>query len=260
MQNFDNLQNTARRYMAHVSQLGTTQLHLRNPYIIAWWSAAFPGFGHLLLSKNIRGLLLFVWEIVINVESKLNLGMVYTFMGEFDKARQVIDPHWILLYISVYIFAIWDSYRTTVDINRISILAIRENHRFNTFSMGAMELNYLDKRNPRMAVIWSFLMPGTGQLYLNRIIGGFFVITWMIVICLNAHFNEAMLYLFMGDLHKANAVVNKQWLLFLPSIYGYSIYDAYLGTVENNKLFIREQSNWLKKMYQHPEFQVEMPE
>jgi len=32
MDNYRN-DNTARRYKAHVSILGTTQLHLRNPYI-----------------------------------------------------------------------------------------------------------------------------------------------------------------------------------------------------------------------------------
>lgn len=45
MNNYTN-DNTARRYSAHISIMGTTQIHLRNPYIIAWWSAAFPGFGH----------------------------------------------------------------------------------------------------------------------------------------------------------------------------------------------------------------------
>ena len=65
MNNYTN-DNTARRYKAHVSTVGTTQLHLRNPYIIAWWSAAFPGFGHLLLSKYLRGYSLFIWEILVN--------------------------------------------------------------------------------------------------------------------------------------------------------------------------------------------------
>ncbi|MDQ0857712.1 hypothetical protein [Bacillus sp. V2I10] len=83
--------NQYRRYKAHLSMLGTTQFHLRNPYIIAWWSAAFPGFGHLLLSKYLRGLLLFVWEVFINMQSHLNIAMVYSFCGEIDKARDALD-------------------------------------------------------------------------------------------------------------------------------------------------------------------------
>lgn len=63
MDNYTN-NNTARRYTAHVSIFGTTQIHLRNPSIIAWWSAAFPGCGHLLLSKYLRGFVLFIWEVI----------------------------------------------------------------------------------------------------------------------------------------------------------------------------------------------------
>ena len=40
MDNYSN-DNTARRYRAHVSVVGTTQIHLRNPYIIGWWSALY---------------------------------------------------------------------------------------------------------------------------------------------------------------------------------------------------------------------------
>ncbi|GAA0489355.1 hypothetical protein GCM10008986_13980 [Salinibacillus aidingensis] len=131
MQNYTN-DNTARRYKALVSVMGTTQIHLRNPYIVAWWSMAFPGFGHLLLSKYIRGYLLFIWEVVVNVQSNLNLGMIYSFQGKIDLAKDILDTRWLLIYIPVYLFAIWDSYRTTVDMNKVYILAERENHRFNT--------------------------------------------------------------------------------------------------------------------------------
>lgn len=124
MNNYSN-DNTARRYRAHVSILGTTQVHLRNPYIIGWWSAAFPGFGHLLLSKYLRGFVLFIWEVVVNVNSNINLAMIYSFQGEIDKAKEILDTRWLLIYIPVYIFAIWDSYRTTVDLNKIYVLAER---------------------------------------------------------------------------------------------------------------------------------------
>lgn len=103
MNNYTN-DNTARRYRAHVSILGTTQIHLQNPYIIAWWSAAFPGFGHLLLSKYLRGFVLFIWEVVVNIKSKLNLAMVYSFQGEIERAKEILEVRWLLIYIPVYIF------------------------------------------------------------------------------------------------------------------------------------------------------------
>lgn len=255
MNNYSN-DNTARRYRAHVSILGTTQIHLRNPYIVAWWSAAFPGFGHLLLSKYLRGFVLFAWEVVINLQSHVNMAMIYSFQGEIDKAKDVLDTRWLLIYIPVYIFGIWDSYRTTVDLNKVYVMADREEHKFNSFSIGAMEINYLDKRNPVMAVVWSFFVPGLGQLYIHRIVASFFVIIWTVVFFYYSHGLEAISLLFLGEIEKAIAVVNPEWLLFFPSLYGFGIYDAYINTVENNKLYDKEQRAYFKDNYQSPSFRV----
>lgn len=255
MDNFTN-DNTARRYRAHVSTLGTTQIHLRNPYIIAWWSAAFPGFGHLLLSKYLRGFVLFIWEVVVNVNCNLNLSMIYSFQGEIEKAKEILDTRWLLIYIPVYIFAIWDSYRTTVDLNKIFVLAEREEHRFNSFSIGIMEINYLDKRNPIMAIIWSLFMPGLGQLYIHRVITAFFVIIWGVVFFYLSHGLEALSLLFLGEIKQATDVINPEWLLFFPSIYGFAIFDSYINTVENNKLYDKEQRSYFREKYQSSSFQV----
>ncbi|MDT0161345.1 hypothetical protein [Bacillus sp. AG4(2022)] len=255
MNNYTN-DNTARRYRAHVSILGTTQIHLRNPYIIAWWSAAFPGFGHLLLSKYLRGFVLFIWEVVVNIKSKLNLAMIYSFQGDIDKAKDVLDTRWLLIYIPVYFFAIWDSYRTTVDLNKIYILAEREEHRFNTFSMGALEINYLDKRNPVMAVVWSFFVPGLGQLYIHRIVSAFLGIIWTVIFFYYSRGLEALSYLLMGDIKKSTSVIVPEWLLFFPSLYGFSLYDSYINTVENNKLFEKEQRTYFRENYQSSSFQI----
>ena len=176
MENYTN-ENTARRYKAHVSIVGTTQLHLRNPYIVAWWSAAFPGFGHLLLSKYLRGYVLFVWEVLVNINSHVNLAMIYSFQGNIDMAKEVLNTRWLLMYIPIYLFAIWDSYRTTIDMNKVYLLAERENHNFNTFSLGALEINYLDKnRNPILSVIWSLFIPRLGNFISIEIHRRFFLL------------------------------------------------------------------------------------
>lgn len=255
MNNYTN-DNTARRYKAHVSSLGTTQLHLRNPYIIAWWSAAFPGFGHMLLSKYIRGYALFIWEVIVNLKAHVNLSMIYSFQGNIDMAKEVLDTRWLLMYIPVYIFGIWDSYRTTVDMNRAYVLAEWENHRYNSFTLGAFEINYLDKRNPVMAVIWSFFLPGLGQLYLHRILTAFFIIVWLVTFFYFSHALEAVSLIFLGKMKEATSVIKSEWLLFLPSHYGFATYDAYINTVENNKLFEKELRNHLKENYQGKGFKI----
>lgn len=244
----------ARRRTAYVSSMGTTQIHLRNPYIIAWWSAAFPGFGHLLLSKYVKGFVLVAWEIIININANINLAIIHSFGGEFELAKQVLEPRWMLLYLPVYVYAIWDSYRTTVDLNKIFILADRENADFVNFKMTALEINYLDKRKPWVAVMWSFLMPGLGQLYIHRVITTFLIFICTVTSVYFSYFNWAIYYLFLGDFVQAKAVLNAEWFLFLPSIYYFSIYDAYVNTVENNKLFESEQKRFINDRYQNPSF------
>jgi len=256
MNNYTN-DNTARRYIAQVNLLGTTQIHLRNPYIIGWWSAAFPGFGHLLLSKYIHAFVLFVWEIFINLQANINLAIIYTFQGDFAMVKDVVDTRWLLAYMPFYLFGIWDCYHTTIDMNKISTLAEREGHRFNSFSIGTIEINYLDKRSPVMAVIWSLFIPGLGQLYSHRVIAAFFIMSWTAIFLYFSHVLEAIPLLFLGDVQQATSVLCSKWLLFLPSQYGFSAFDAYVTTVENNKLFEREQRNFLKDNYQHPDFQLQ---
>ena len=255
MDNYSN-DNTARRYKAYVSVLGTTQIHLRNPYVIAWWSTAFPGFGHLLLSKYLRGFLLLAWEVVINLNAHVNQSMIYSFQGNIVKAKEVLDTRWLLIYIPVYIFAIWDSYRTTVDLNNAYILCEREDHEINSFSIGVLEINYLDKRSPFLAALWSLFMPGLGQLYIHRIVTAFVLIILSVVFLYFSHLLEGVSLLFLGDIQKATDVLIPQWFLMFPSLYGFAIFDAYMNTIENNKLFDKEQRRFLKNHYQAKTFRI----
>lgn len=242
----------AKRYLAFVSMFGTTQIHKRNPYTIAFWSTAFPGFGHLLLNKYIRGYALVLWEVFINQKIHLNQAIVYSFNGQFLAARDVLDPRFMSLYTPVYLFAIWDSYRTTVDMNKMYVLARRENAPFSEFSVGALEVNYLDKRKPWLAVIWSMGIPSVGQLYLHRIILATFILVSTIVLVYESHLILAVHDLILGDIRSAAAAVNAQWLLYVPSFYCFTVYDAYVSTVESNKLFDHALRNRLIRNYQPP--------
>lgn len=241
-----------RRFTAKTTILGTTQLHLRNPYIIAWWSATIPGFGHLLLEKYIRAYLLILWEMVINTQAHLNMAIVYSFTAQFEQAKDTLDVRWMSLYAPVFIFAMFDSYRTTVDLNKTYILAERENAKFSPFKISGVEINYLDKRTPWVAAVWSALMPGMGHLYIHRILTAFYLLGVWILIVYQSHGLQAFHYTLLGEFSKTTSILDAQWALFAPSIVFYAIYDAYINTVENNKLFGKEQKAFLKKDYQKP--------
>lgn len=246
----------ARRKIANLSIWGTTYIHLRNPYVIALWSVCFPGFGHLLVDKYIRGYLLVLWEIFINQNSKLNLAMCYSFMGDIDKAKEVINVNYVYMYIPLYIFAIWDSYRSTVELNNLYILAEKDQLPAKVLTVKPFEINYLDKRSPLIAALWSMSIPSTGQLYLNQFISAFFTLCVTIVLIHFSHFLEGVHYLILGNLHKSTEVLNKQWLFYLPSLYFFGIYEAYTNAVENNKLFKAEQKMYFQKYYGLKDFKV----
>lgn len=246
----------ARRKRAYVSLSGTTTLHLRNPYVIASWSAAFPGLGHLLLSKYVTGFLLFLWEVFINYQAHVNLAILYSLTGKIDMAKEVINISWALLYIPTYIFAIYDSYRSTVDINNIYTLAVKEDSEVVPFKIGALEINFLDKKTPWVAAAWSLLSPGAGQVYIHRtIVAAFLLIGWIVVVYCSKLL-PAIQYTLTGQLDKVKSVVDWQWYLNIPSIYLYAMYDAYANCVEENNLYDWEQSKFLKNNYQNKNFHI----
>jgi hypothetical protein len=236
--------------------IGTTILHLRNPWVIAWWSAAFPGLGHLLLFKYLRGFSLFIWEMVINYYAHINQAIFYSCISEFDKAKLVLDKDWMLLYFATFIFAIWDSYRTATDINNVYTLAAREDAEIDCFHISALGINYLDKRSPINAFVWSLLSPGMGQLYNHNILMAGFILIWWIVNCYMSKLLPAIHYSVLGQFAQAKNILDIHWFMNIPSIYGFSIYSAYVHSVENNKLYDWEQAKFLKQQYQYAKFRM----
>ncbi|GMA61226.1 hypothetical protein NZD89_16235 [Alicyclobacillus fastidiosus] len=245
-----------RRNRAYVSEFSINQIHLRNPWITAAWSALAPGLGNLRQDRKVRGLILIIWGIVVNTSAKINTAIAYSLTGHFDIARKVIDTRWLLLYVAVYVFGLWDGYRGTVDVNKLYVLADREDAPIKPFVIKTLDVNFLDKRHPWVAAAWSALTPGLGTLYLHKIIQGLFFIGWTISVVYMAHCLPAIHYTMIGQFKHARQIMDMQWFLYLPAIYVFNIYDSYVSAVEYNKLFEKEQSKWLRDNYQMPSFKM----
>lgn len=243
-----------RRPIGLVSPIATNIIHLRNPWVTAWWSAMFPGFGYIIMGSYVKGFLLVAWELLINTEAHINTAILYSFTGRFELAKQVLEVRWLLLYLAVWVFGIWGSYRSTVDLNKLAILGEREGSTLIPVHISAFDVNFLDKRQPWVAVVFSALSPGLGHLYTHRIPTSFFVLILSIMVVYFSHFLEAIQYTALGAFSSATAILDPQWFLFLPSIYGFAIYDSYVNTVEYNKLFEREQARFLRDNYNNPHF------
>jgi hypothetical protein len=243
-----------RRRQASFNSIGTAQLHLRNPYVVALWSVLFPGFGHILLSQYIKGFLLLLWEIFINLKAHVNLALLHSLLGRFEQSREAVDIRWSLLYIPVYIFTIWDSYRNAVELNKQAILAQREDASPGAFFINPFAVTYLDKRSPYMTMAWCAASPGLSHLALHRILHAVFLVFWWIVIVYQSNILPAVFMTCFGEFQKVKTTVNPQWLMNIPSLFFFCVYAAYVNAVESNNLFDREQSHFLKNHYQSPEF------
>lgn len=230
-----------------VSAFGVNSLYPRPPWIAAWWSAAFPGFGHMYIGKYLHGLLLIVWELVVNNQSHLNMAIVLSFLGRFEEAKALLNQDWALLYVAVYVYSIWDSYRCAVEVNKIHALAEVEDAPVAPADVSFFDVVILEKKNPWLGMVWSALSPGLGQLYGGSTVIGMFILAWWIYACHKAGAVRTWLCSFLGDFDGALAAVDWQWFLFLPSMYVFAVYQAYSSVNESNTLFDIEQIRYLRE-------------
>jgi len=180
--------------------------------------------------------------------------LFYTFLGRFDAAKEAVDIRWSLLYIPTFVFAVWDSYRSAVDLNKQYILAARENAPVSAFVINTFGVNCQDKRSPSVAAAWCAATPGLGHLMLQRIHHGVFVLFMWILVVYYSNVLTAIHLSFYGEFAVARGVLEPQWFLNIPSLFYFCVYTSYVNTVESNKLFDLEQSQYLKKNYQSAEF------
>ena len=245
-----------RNITAYISPYSINNIDVKNPFIIAWWSAAFPGYGHLALGYNFIGVILILHESIINTLSGLNTAIFYSFIGEFSMAKQSLEIRWLLAYIPPYLFSIWDSYQRTVQLNEDSIIAHQRGYQIVYNGMSAFDINRLDRKSPIYAVLWSLLAPGSGHIYINRLPTVILATPWLILVIYFSKIISATHYTMLGNFELARNLADPQWLIILPSIYGFVAYDAYLHTVEYNKLYKMYHKDFLENTYQDSDFQM----
>jgi hypothetical protein len=78
------------------------------------WSIALPGFAQLLTGNLVKGILFVILEFLVNLNSNFNKGIMYSFLGETEKAMYVLDFQWLMFYPCLYMFAMWDAFRSVM--------------------------------------------------------------------------------------------------------------------------------------------------
>jgi hypothetical protein len=188
-------------------------------------------------------------EVIINSLAHINEAIVYSFCGQIEMAKAVLKLPWILGYIIIYFFTIWDSYRSALEHNKLRQLAELENEPIQAVFLNTWEFQYLEQKNPVTAAVYSFLFPGLGQLYNHQLGIGFWAILWWWIHLTLSRAHESLLYMLLGNFPEATAVLKPQWLLYMPSIIGGSVYYAYITALEHNRLYRREQRQFLAERY-----------
>ncbi|WP_217594026.1 hypothetical protein [Cohnella sp. GbtcB17] len=239
-----------------MSLLGVTFTSVPRPVMVAWWSAAFPGFGHFIVNQYARGILLTLTEMIVNKLCRLNEAIVFTFCGRFEEAAKAIDANWAFGYATIYLFAVWDSYRTAKYQSSLRSLA-QEGPPIRRMLIHPLEVQYIERKNPLAGLFYSLLFPGLGQMYNQRFCLGFYIMFWWWVYIGMSHAPTAVVELLYGSVARSTDMLSQQWFMSMPSVIGGASYQAYRGTIEQNKLFREEQRAYLKKTYERAEITIE---
>ena len=117
-------------------------LNVKHPLMTVWWAASFAGFGQMFVSSYVKGYLLFLLEIIVNMRAKLNLAIIYSFTGRFEQAKEVAAPRRLLAYALIYVYNLWDAYNQTVNLNKQAVPTAREKTSIVVFKMQAFGVNY----------------------------------------------------------------------------------------------------------------------
>jgi len=242
-----------RRSLATISVFGISNLHRQNPFMVAWWSAAFPGFGQYLLNQYLRATILTLSEVIINTLARVNEAIVYSFSGKFEMAKSVLRPQWAFGYLIIYLYAIWESFRSTLVQNKMCHIAELENEPLQNNIIHPLEIQYVEQKNPFIAAVYSFLFPGLGQLYNFRFALGFYAMFWWWVYLILSRAFESVMSLLFGNIQHSISVIRMHWLLFMPSVMGGSVYHAFITAIEHNQLYRREQRQHLIERYRNSE-------
>lgn len=130
----------------------------------------------MFLGKYLHGFILIIWELVLNNQANLNMGIALFMLGRFEEAKAQINQEWMLLYMAVYVYSFWDSYCCAVEIGKSDILAEVEDAPIAPSDVSFFDIIILDKKKPWLGMVWSFLLLGLGQLYGGSTIVGTLVL------------------------------------------------------------------------------------
>jgi TM2 domain-containing membrane protein YozV len=135
------------------------------------WSVAFPGFGQLINGHLIKGILFIILEFTINVNSFFNQAIMFSFLGKIKEAAEVVDYQWLMFYPCVYMFAMYDAYKSAEGENpRLSFVPFAFGAYFVTVGLMYSPIKIFGISFGPIWLPMMSLIPGLGVGFLIRYI------------------------------------------------------------------------------------------
>jgi hypothetical protein len=92
-------------------------------------------------------------------------------------------------------------------------------------------------KSPYAAAVWSMVLPGIGQVYNKDYLVALILLGFEFLINLYANLNLALVYSFTGDVIRAHSIIDYRWGMFYPSLYAFSIWQAFNAAKAHNEKF-----------------------
>ena len=159
------------------------------------------------MGSYVKGFILIIGGTIVILKSHVFLALMYSLTGRVVLAEEVLDTRWLLLFAPIYLYAIWGTYRITVELNKYSILGDRE----DSAIVPIKDKRYRDKLFRQAEPL------GGGSLVItdarasatcttHRIPTSFFLLTWWVGISYLSHLLPGHpLYTMMGQFQQATS-------------------------------------------------------
>lgn len=82
-------------------------------------------------------------------------------------------------------------------------------------------------KSPWAALLWSMTLPGFGQAYNGNYVMGFIFVVAELMVNNMSNLNLSFLYTLHGDFNQSHEVVDFQWGMFYPSLWGFGMWQAF---------------------------------
>lgn len=122
-----------------MSSFGINYLTKKNPWIASFWGLVVPGLEAIYNHRIFTAIYAIFWISIAGYKSQFYKAMLFSMWGNFDTAKSVLDPQWLLFLPSIFAFTGYQGYNNAIETNRLikyeQAYFLREHYQSSDFQM-----------------------------------------------------------------------------------------------------------------------------